>query len=258
VQFALLAILASDRSHRVFVASFAQSRATQSPTDNIMITTRNRPILSTLVLSLALVSTAACKSEVDEKPKAKVEDAEKAPEKAPDGGKAPDEVKADSKTLALVTEGSSIGFIGAKMTGDHKGGFEKFSGSATVEGGKVVSMSIVIEMDSMTSDAADLTGHLKNADFFDVATHPQAKFDSLSITEKAGENGATHEIAGNLEMKSQAKKVTFPATLEVSDAGVHGKAEFSINRKDWGIVYAGKPDDLIKDDVALILDLNFK
>jgi polyisoprenoid-binding protein YceI len=59
-------------------------------------------------------------------------------------------------------------------------------------------------------------------------------------------------------MKGQAKKVTFPATLEVSDAGVHGKAEFSINRKDWGIDYPGKPDDLIKDDVALILDLNFK
>jgi polyisoprenoid-binding protein YceI len=257
VHFALLTIVASDRSHRVFVASFARSRATQSPTDNIMITTRNRPILSTLVLSLALVSVAACpKSEIDEKPKAKVEDAEKG--KAPDAEKAPDAVKAETKTLALVTDGSSIGFIGAKLTGDHKGGFEKFSGSATVECGKLASMSIVIEMDSMTSDAADLTGHLKNADFFDVATHPQAKFDSLSITERDPGDTATHDISGNLEMKGQAKKVTFPATLEVSDAGVHGKAEFSINRKDWGIVYAGKPDDLIKDDVALILDLNFK
>jgi polyisoprenoid-binding protein YceI len=221
-----------------------------------MITTRNRPILSTLALSLALVSVTACKSEVDDKPKAKVEDAEKPADKA--GDKGPDEAKAETKTLTLATEGSSIGFIGAKVTGDHKGGFDKFSGTATVENGKVASMSIVIEMDSMTSDAADLTGHLKSPDFFNTAEHAQAKFDSLSITEKAGEKGATHEIAGNLEMKGQAKKVTFPATLEVSDAGVHGKAEFSINRQDWGITYAGKPDDLIKDDVALILELNFK
>jgi polyisoprenoid-binding protein YceI len=221
-----------------------------------MITTRNRPIISTLVLSLALVSVAACKSEVDDKPKAKVEDAEKPADKA--GDKAPDAAKAESKTFALATEGSSIGFIGAKVTGDHKGGFDKFSGTATVDGGKLTSMSVVIEMDSMTSDAADLTGHLKSPDFFNTAEHAQAKFDSLSITEKSGENGATHEIAGNLEMKGQAKKVTFPATIEVSDAGVHGKAEFSINRQDWGITYAGKPDDLIKDDVALILDLNFK
>lgn len=220
-----------------------------------MVTTRHRPILSLLALSLALVSVSACKSEVDDKPKAKVEDAEKPAEKT---DKAPDAAKAESKTLALVTEGSSVGFIGAKITGDHKGGFDKFSGTATVENGKVASMSIVIEMDSMTSDAADLTAHLKNPDFFNTAEHPTAKFDSLSITEKAGEKGATHEVAGNLEMKGQAKKVTFPATLEVSDAGVHGKAEFSINRKDWGIDYPGKPDDLIKDDVALILDLNFK
>jgi polyisoprenoid-binding protein YceI len=217
-----------------------------------MITTRNRSILSTLALSLALVSVSACKSEVDDKPKAKVEDAEKAPEKAPDA------TKTEAKTLTLMTEGSSVGFIGAKITGDHKGSFEKFSGTATDEDGKLATMSLVTEMDTMTSDAADLTGHLKSADFYTTAEHAQAKFDSLSITEKSGENGATHEIAGNLEMKGQAKKVTFPATLEVSDAGVHGKAEFSINRKDWGIDYPGKPDDLIKDDVALILDLNFK
>lgn len=222
-----------------------------------MISTRNRIIFSTLTLSLALVSVSACKSEVDEKPKAKVEDAEKKPADKVDEKAAP-EVKVETKTLALTTEGSSVGFIGAKLTGDHKGGFDKFSGSATVAGGKLVSMSIVIEMGSMTSDAADLTGHLMSPDFFNVAEHPQAKFDSLSVTEKTGDQGATHEIAGNLEMKGQAKKVTFPATLEVSDAGVHGKAEFSINRKDWGIDYPGKPDDLIKDDVALILDLNFK
>jgi polyisoprenoid-binding protein YceI len=223
-----------------------------------MIITRNRTILSTLAISLALVSVSACKSEVDDKPKAKVEDAEKKPAEPEKTDAATPEVKAETKTLALASEGSSIGFIGAKVTGDHKGGFEKFSGSATVEGGKLVSMTVNIEMDSMTSDSPDLTGHLKNTDFFDTATHPAAKFESLSVTERAGENGATHEIAGNLEMKGQAKKVTFPATLEVSDAGVHGKAEFSINRKDWGITYAGKPDDLIKDDVALILDLNFK
>lgn len=221
-----------------------------------MITTRNRPILSTLVLSLALVSVTACKSEIDDKPKAKVEDAEKPADKA--GDKAPDAAKAETKTLTLVTEGSSIGFIGAKVTGDHKGGFDKFSGTATVENGKVASMSVVIEMDSMTSDAADLTGHLKSPDFFNTAEHTQAKFDSLSITERDPGDVATHDISGNLEIKGQAKKVTFPATLTVSDTGVNGKAEFSINRQDWGITYAGKPDDLIKDDVALILVLNFK
>jgi polyisoprenoid-binding protein YceI len=220
-------------------------------------------LFSALVLSLSLSSLAACKSEIDEKPKAKVEEAgkvddkkaeAKADEKAADTATPP----AAAKTFALAVEGSSVGFIGAKLSDDHKGGFAKFEGSATVDGGKLTAMSVTIDMDSMTSDADDLTGHLKSPDFFNVPEHPKASFTLLSATEKPGEGGATHELAGNLELKGVAKQVTFPATVEVSDAGVHGKAEFSINRKDWGIDYPGKPDDLIKDEVALILDLNFK
>ena len=37
-----------------------------------------------------------------------------------------------------------------------------------------------------------------------------------------------------------------------------GKTEFTINRKDFGIVYKGKPDNLIKDDVLLKIALDFK
>jgi hypothetical protein len=35
-------------------------------------------------------------------------------------------------------------------------------------------------------------------------------------------------------------------------------AEFVINRKDFGVVYPGMPDDLIKDDVLLKLQLRAK
>jgi hypothetical protein len=35
-------------------------------------------------------------------------------------------------------------------------------------------------------------------------------------------------------------------------------AEFAINRKDFNIVYAGKPDDLIKDDVLIKLTIRAK
>ncbi|PRP91655.1 hypothetical protein ENSA5_53640 [Enhygromyxa salina] len=224
-----------------------------------MITHQHRPIFCALTLSLALTTLAGCKSEIDDKPKAKVEDAEKPATKADKGEAGDDQPDAASKTLTLDAASSKIGFIGAKITGDHKGSFEAFEGSATVDEGKIASVEINVDVDSMKTDAEpDLTNHLKSADFFDVAEFPTAKFTSLSITEKAGEGGATHEIAGNLELKGQAKKVTFPATLEVSDAGAHGKAEFSIDRKLWGIDHPGKPDDLIKDEVALLLDLNFK
>lgn len=210
-------------------------------------------ILSALTLAFALSTLSACKSEIDEKPKAKVEDAEKPTEKP--------KTKADEAsavtTLALAKEGTTIAFIGAKITDDHRGSFSDFKGSATIEGGKVTSMNISVDIASMVIEPADLAKHLKGEDFFNASKHPKAEFTSLSIVKKAGEGGATHEIAGNLELKGMAKKVTFPATLEIKDGSVHGKAEFSVDRKLWGITYPGKPDDLIKDEVALELDLNF-
>ncbi|MCA9681031.1 MAG: YceI family protein [Myxococcales bacterium] len=216
-------------------------------------------INTTAIVTLtALLALSACKSEIDDKPAAKTEEAAKIDDKG-DKGEAADKGDApagEAKTLPLTVNGSRVGFIGAKVTADHKGSFEKFEGNATVEGDKLTGLEVTVEMKSMTTDAEKLTGHLLSPDFFDAENHPQAKFTSVSITEKAAD-GATHEVAGNLELRGKANKVTFPATIEVGSGEVVGKAAFSINRKEWGIDYAGMADDLIKDDVALELELHF-
>ena len=36
---------------------------------------------------------------------------------------------------------------------------------------------------------------------------------------------------------------------------VHAKASFALPRKQFGVAYAGKPDDLIRDDVLMTLDV---
>jgi hypothetical protein len=43
--------------------------------------------------------------------------------------------------------------------------------------------------------------------------------------------------------------------ITVSQLGVDATADFVINRKDFGVVYPGMPDDLIKDDVVIKLAL---
>jgi polyisoprenoid-binding protein YceI len=217
--------------------------------------TRIATIVPQFALALALVGTTACKSEVDEKPAAKVEEAgKKAPEPAKDD-KAP---AAAAVELTLDKASSKVGFIGAKVTADHPGSFTDFSGTAKVADGKVQSMDVVVEMKSLSAEPIDLQNHLAGTDFFDVEKFPQAKFTALEITEKPGEGGATHEIAGNLEMHGETKKITFPATVTISESEVHGKAEFKIDRNLWGISYEGMKDDLIKAEVALVLDLHFK
>jgi polyisoprenoid-binding protein YceI len=65
-------------------------------------------------------------------------------------------------------------------------------------------------------------------------------------------------VTGNLELHGVTKSITFPATIKMSADAVDVDAEFAINRKDFGIVYAGKPDDLIKDDVLIKLEIRAK
>jgi polyisoprenoid-binding protein YceI len=58
-------------------------------------------------------------------------------------------------------------------------------------------------------------------------------------------------ISGNLTLKGVTKNIEFPARITVSGNAAEAIAKFNIDRKEWGIVYAGKPDDLIRDAVHL-------
>jgi polyisoprenoid-binding protein YceI len=166
---------------------------------------------------------------------------------------------ASATTLALDPAGSKIKFAGSKVTGKHEGEFTKASGSVTLAAGKIEGGKVAIEVEtaSVKSDAEKLDGHLKSPDFFDVEKFPKASFVSTSI-KAGGDKGASHTVTGELELHGVKKTVSFPATITQSSGLTFGKAEFVINRKDFGIVYPGKSDDLIRDDVLLTLELRTK
>src|SRR5690606_18049800 len=114
-----------------------------------------------------------------------------------------------------------------------------------------------IDTASLVADAEKLTGHLKSEDFFDVERFPTARFVSTSI-QKGGEGESTHTVTGNLTLRDVTKSIAFPAKIEAEGDEVEVEAEFAINRRDFGIVYPGMPDDLIKDDVLIKLDVDAK
>ena len=62
-------------------------------------------------------------------------------------------------------------------------------------------------------------------------------------------------VTGELDMRGVKKEITFPATITLTPENVAVKSEFSVNRKNFGIAYAGKADDLIRDDVLIQLDI---
>lgn len=169
---------------------------------------------------------------------------------------APRAPSANSVTYAFSNTDSKVEFAGAKVTGKHDGEFSSFIGTVNVVDNAIERSSISVEIDaaSLAVDQEKLTNHLKSADFFDVAQFPKVRFTSTEIT-VGGVNGATHTVTGNLELHGITKAITFPATLRLTASGAEADASFGINRKDWNIVYAGMPDDLIKDEVLIKLTI---
>jgi polyisoprenoid-binding protein YceI len=152
----------------------------------------------------------------------------------------------------IFEDTSTIGFTGSKVTGSHDGGFKDFSGHFFLgEDGTPTAGEFTIQMDSLWSDSEKLTEHLKNEDFFEVATYPTSTF-KLTKAVKTGEGA--YEISGNLTLHGVEKNITFPVTASSEGDTASFKAEFDINRKDFGILYAGKTDDLIRDEVVIRLD----
>lgn len=161
---------------------------------------------------------------------------------------------ATSEKYLITPENSKIDFIGSKVTGSHNGSFKKFSGVIDYAGQPEKSrVSLTIDTESIETDTPDLTKHLKTADFFDIAKFPKATFESTEI--KPGGDKGTHTVTGNLQLHGVTKSVTFPATINASPGVITVQANFAINRKDFGINYAGAADNLIRDDVVLNLNV---
>lgn len=224
--------------------------------------------------AVGLLSTTACKNPADDVPAATVtpgaavtEGSAAAEAPAEEGSAAPAGEEGlqpgivaapgfNPANIGLMPENTTIGFVGSKVTASHEGGFHRFGGTVIVPPSgdlRGASLSVNIEMDSIFTDNDRLTGHLQSDDFFNVAQFPQAEFNSTAI---APGEGNTATITGNLTMHGVTNQVSFPATITLTDSRLVANAEFSINRQDWGIVYTGMPDDLIRDEVVLSIDID--
>lgn len=185
--------------------------------------------------------------------------------------------QATGKELAADVANSVI-----KWKGTHKGGLApRFgtigisSGSLSVENGKVTGGSFVVDLNTLKVDpasvteegkkAADLEGHLKNADFFDVTKYPTGKFEITGVkpfdaaTDKSLLEGATDVVSGNLTIKDKVVNITFPAKITVTETGADVQAKFNVDRTSWGLNLGAEGDPanwMISKEFEL--DINLK
>jgi polyisoprenoid-binding protein YceI len=159
-------------------------------------------------------------------------------------------------TLIVNTDASVINWVGAKIVGgEHQGTLKLADGKLDVQDGKLVGGNFTIDMASMENTdlpedkKAKLVGHLSTGDFFEVETYPKATFVITGVTEAAGENGATHNITGNLTMKDITKSVTLPANVSMANGGVQATTpQFTIDRTQWNVKYGSTALGVLKDE----------
>lgn len=202
-------------------------------------------LLPVAVISLGLLLMNACSNPADDKSKAVTREATSATPQSPSQG---------AKYL-ITPQNSRVEFVASKVTGSHNGSFKDFSGEIDYAGQAEKSrVTVTIKMASVQTDTDDLTKHLQTPDFFDVAKYPQATFTSTEI-KPGGDKGATHTVTGNFQLHGVTKSITFPATIVPNADAITVETTFSINRKDFGINYAGAANNLIRDEVVMSLHI---
>lgn len=165
----------------------------------------------------------------------------------------PEAAPTEQVKIFALTDDSYIGFEGSKVTGTHTGGFGKYVGTVSVPDGDLLKARIEIEIDtrSLFSDAPGLTTKLKSADFFDVESFPTSTFTSTAIAK----TNDGYAVTGNFNLHGVTKNITFPMTINLGQDKLTAETEFSIRRFDFDIRYPGKADDLIRDEVLILLDI---
>ena len=145
-----------------------------------------------------------------------------------------------------------------------RGDFGNVTGTITYDGKDVAKAKVnaTISVASISTRVGPRDEHLKTADFFDAAKHPNMTFVSTSITPKG--NGK-YSMIGNLTMRGTTKQVTFeldspsaPLVRKGEATRVGASATGRINRKDFGINYHQVLDNGalgVGDDVDIVLDV---
>ncbi|MFN9451837.1 MAG: YceI family protein [Rubrivivax sp.] len=136
-------------------------------------------------------------------------------------------------------------------TSTNRGRFGKNSGTVQFDrAGKTGKVELTLDMTGISTGVAPFDGHLRGADFFDVANHPTATF----VSDRFVFNGNNvSEVSGTLTMRGKSAPVTLKAVrfncfdhpmLKREVCG--GDFETTLKRSQWGVNWGltmGVPDD---------------
>ncbi len=150
------------------------------------------------------------------------------------------------------------------MVSTVRGEFTKVAGTIDLDVNDVTQSKVEATIDATTINTRNerRDGHLKSADFFDVANHPTITFKSSKI--EKGSDGRL-KVAGDLTLRGVTKPVildveTLSPAIKDRQGNLHSgtSATTKINRKDFGVNWNSALDGggvMVSDQVAITIDV---
>ncbi|MFZ1702467.1 MAG: YceI family protein [Pyrinomonadaceae bacterium] len=138
------------------------------------------------------------------------------------------------------------------------GYFRDFTGTINYDAKDVAKSTVefTAKVASVDTGVGGRDNHLKTADFFDAANHPDITFKSTRVEQK----GKDWMLTGDFTLRGVTKSLTFPFNisgfLPATERGTGRMgivAETKINRRDFGVNYG--VDAVVSDQIGIVIQV---
>ena len=151
------------------------------------------------------------------------------------------EYKVDNKNSKVTFSGEHVGMV-------FSGVFEKWQASLVLPPSSNPAINAIFQLKSAKTGNFTYDSTLAEGDWFDTKNHAQGRFTSQSV--EITSNG--YKVIGNLELRGVSK----PQTFVLERSGNTLKAQFTINRLDYGIGLDSDPTaEWVSRDIVIKLSL---
>ena len=129
---------------------------------------------------------------------------------------------------------SSVEFHGRHFYGlmTVKGAFADFDGTLAL--GATPAVELTIQAASLDTNMAKRDEHLRSADFFDVANHPQVRF----LSDSATLSGDTLSVRGQLHAAGRQIPLALDATVRELDGELEIEAVTEADHRELGMTWS--------------------
>ena len=173
-------------------------------------------------------------------------------------------VSTAADTYAIDAAHSTIGFsVRHLVINNIPGRFKEYTGTINYDTADITKSSVqfTAKVASIDTGIQQRDDHLRTADFFEVAKHPEMTFKSSRIEKKGKDSFIAH---GTFTLKGISKEIAIPfkvygpITDPYKKTRMGVEANLVINRQDYGVTYSRTLEGgglVISNDVNIHLNL---